>query len=304
MPLPKEKSLIVIIGPTGVGKTDTALNVANHFNTEIISCDSRQMFNGLTIGTAAPTTLELNRAKHYFVGHLHVTDTYNASQFETDTLEKLDELFKTYNTVVMTGGSMLYVDAVCKGIDKIPDIDPQLRADLKKQFETEGLEPLRLQLKKLDPDYYNEADLKNPIRIIHALEVCMMTGKPYSTFRQKRAKERPFNIIKIGLNRDRAELFDRINTRVLLMIQAGLEAEARAFYPYKSYHSLNTVGYKQLFDYFDGNCTREKAIELIQRDSRRYAKKQLTWFKKDPAMSWFHPDEQDNIIAHIENTLK
>lgn len=297
------KYLIVIVGPTGVGKTDTAIAVANRYSANIISCDSRQMYKGLLIGTAAPTTEELSKAPHHFIGHLTITDGYNASQYEHDALLKLDELFCQHNVVVMTGGSMLYVDAICKGIDSMPDIDPELRSSLMQQLEKEGIAPLRLQLKTLDPTYYSEADLKNPIRIIHALEVCLTTGKPFSFFRKKEDKKRPFNIIKVGLNRERPELFDRINKRVLMMIEDGLEEEARHFYPYKTYQSLKTVGYKQLFDYFDDEYSREKAIELIQRDSRRYAKKQLTWFKKYEDITWFHPDNRDEIITYIEKKL-
>lgn len=303
MAIPNSKTLIVIIGPTGVGKTDTAISIANHYAANIISCDSRQMYDGLIIGTAAPTPEELRRAPHHFIGHLQITDSYNASQYEHDALQKLDELYKHNHVVVMTGGSMLYVDAICKGIDIMPDVDPALRAELMKRLEAEGIEALRAELKQLDPNYYLEVDLKNPIRIVHALEICHTTGKPFSSFRKKEPKKRPFNIIKIGLNRDRAELFDRINKRVLIMIEQGLEAEAKHFYPFKNYQSLNTVGYKQLFDYFEGQCSRDKAIELIQRDSRRYAKKQLTWFKKQEDITWFNPADQTEIITHIEKKL-
>jgi len=294
------KTLIVLTGPTGIGKTTVGIKIAQYFNTEIVSSDSRQIFKELRIGTAVPTKNELAAVKHHFIHSHSVTENYNASRYETEAIQLLDNLFQQKNTVVLVGGSMLYIDAICKGIDIMPDVDPEIRNSLKVQLEKEGLESLRLQLKKQDPDYYKVVDLKNPARIIHALEICLMTGKPYSSFRSNPNKKRPFSIIKIGLNTDRKILHNRINKRVDLMIEEGLEAEAKTVYPQKHLNSLNTVGYRELFTYFDGEISKEKAIELIKRNSRRYARKQLTWFRKDEKMRWFEPNQTEEIIEYIE----
>lgn len=297
------KYLIVLTGPTGIGKTSIGINIAKHFNTEIVSSDSRQIFKELTIGTAVPTKKEISTVKHHFIQTLSIKDDYNASKYENDALDIINSLFRKYNLVLLVGGSMMYIDAVCNGIDVMPDSDPEIRNSLKEKLEKEGLESLRFQLKKLDPEYYHNVDLKNPNRIIHALEISIMTGKPYSTFRSNQKKDRPFSIIKIGLNCDREVLHNRINSRVDQMITAGLEDEAQRFYKLKHLNSLNTVGYREFFSYFDKNITREKAIELIKRNSRRYARKQLTWFRRDKEMNWFDPEQTNEIINFITNRI-
>ena len=295
------KTLIIITGPTGIGKTTTGIALARHLNTEIVSADSRQIFKELTIGTAVPSKIELKAVKHHFIHSHSIHNNYNASKFETEMMALLNELFQRFNNIVMVGGSMLYINAICKGIDTMPDADPEIRQSLKNQLKTEGIESLRLQLRKLDPEYYSKVDLKNPARIIHALEICLMTGKTYSSFRSNPQKERPFNILKIGLNCDREKLHNRINKRVDNMVIAGLEDEARQVYQLKHLNALNTVGYREWFDFFDGNTTREKAIELIKRNSRRYARKQLTWFRNDPEMNWFEPRQTNEIIKFVES---
>ena len=297
------KYLIVLTGPTGIGKTSIGINIANHFNTEIVSSDSRQIFKELTIGTAVPTKNEISTIKHHFIQSLSIKDDYNASKYENDALDIINSLFKKYNLILLVGGSMMYIDAVCNGIDVMPDSDPEIRNSLKEKLEKEGLESLRFQLKKLDPEYYYNVDLKNPNRIIHALEISIMTGKPYSTFRSNQKKDRPFSMIKIGLNCDREVLHKRINSRVDQMIISGLEDEAQSFYKLKHLNSLNTVGYREFFSYFDNNITREKAIELIKRNSRRYARKQLTWFRRDKEMNWFNPEQTNEIINFITNRI-
>lgn len=298
-----EKFLIVVTGPTGIGKTKTAVELARYFNTEIISADSRQMYREMQIGTAVPEKEELKLVKHHFIQTHSIFENYNASKYELEALILIEDLFKTRNAVLLVGGSMLYIDAVCKGIDVMPDADPEIRQALKEQLNKHGLESLRLQLKQLDPEYYNTVDLKNPNRIIHALEISIMTGKPYSSFRENSPKNRPFTIIKIGLNSDRELLHQRINQRVDEMVKSGLEDEARKLYQIKHLNALNTVGYREWFDHFDGLISRDKAIELIKRNSRRYARKQLTWFRKDPEMNWLEPGNTGDIIAFIENKI-
>jgi len=297
------KTLVIITGPTGIGKTTTGITLARHLKTEIVSADSRQIFKELTIGTAVPAKSELMAVKHHFIHSHSIYENYNASRFEKEVLTLLDKLFLHFNNVVMVGGSMLYIDAVCKGIDIMPDADPEIRTSLKNQLKTEGIGSLRFQLKKLDPEYYSIVDLKNPARIIHALEICLMTGKPFSTFRSNPQKERPFSILKIGLNCDRDELHRRINQRVDKMVEAGLEEEARKVYQLRRLNALNTVGYREWFAFFDGEITREKAIELIKRNSRRYARKQLTWFRKDPEMRWFQPQQTADIIKFADSKI-
>ena len=293
------KSLVVLIGPTGVGKTELSLDLAERLHSPIISCDSRQIYKGLPIGTAAPTREQLQRVKHYFIGTLDLTDYYSASQYEEDALTLISQLHTSHDTLLMTGGSMMYIDAVCKGIDEIPAVDENLRKELFELYETEGLTPIRNQLKLLDPVFYHQVDLKNYKRVIHALEVCLMTGKPYSSLRTGTKKERPFKIIKIGLKRDREELYERINRRVDEMMKNGLLEEARSVYPLRSLNSLNTVGYKELFQYFDGNWTLDFAVEKIKQNSRIYSRKQMTWFKKDEEIIWFSPSEINLIFKHI-----
>ncbi|MDR0865907.1 MAG: tRNA (adenosine(37)-N6)-dimethylallyltransferase MiaA [Candidatus Symbiothrix sp.] len=297
------KTLIVLLGPTGVGKTELSLQLAEKIQSPIISADSRQLYKDLPIGTAAPTLAELKRVQHYFVGNLQLTDYYSASQFEEEALQLLAELHETHETALMCGGSMMYIDAVCKGIDEIPTIDETLREEIFAQFEKEGLDPIRQQLKILDPVFYNQVDLQNHKRVIHALEICLMTGKPYSSLRTNRVKERPFQIIKIGLTRDREELYARINNRVDQMMADGLLEEARAVYPYRHLNSLNTVGYKELFQFLDGDCTLDFAVEKIKQNTRIYSRKQMTWFKRDSEINWFHPDKTKGILKLLKPIL-
>lgn len=285
------KQLIVLLGPTGVGKTALSLNLAEYYHSPVISADSRQFFKGLEIGTAAPTTEQLSQVRHFLVGMLDITDYYSASEFERDALDIIAEQHKTHDVLVATGGSMMYIDALCNGIDDVPTIDEELRKELYDLYEKGGLEPIRTQLKALDPDFYNIVDLKNHKRVIHALEVCLMTGKPYSSFRTNTKKPRPFNIVKIGLMREREQLYERINRRVDEMIEQGLLEEAKQYYPQRQLNSLNTVGYKELFKYFDGEWTFDFAIDKIKQNSRIYSRKQMTWFKRDKDIHWINLSE-------------
>jgi len=291
--------MVIIAGPTAVGKTTLAIQLAQHFNTEIISADSRQFYKELNIGTAAPLPEELSMVKHHLIGMLPLSAPYDVYRFENDVMHLSKTLFQQNNTVMLVGGSGLYINAVCHGIDEIPDPDPELRNELNTIFNTQGIKPLREQLMLLDSEYYKKTDISNHKRIIRALEVSITTGKPYSSFLNKKTVIRPFNIIKIGLKRDRNELNEIINKRVDLMIKRGLETEARSLYPFRKYNSLQTVGYKEFFDYFDGTCSREKAIEKIKTNTRRYAKKQMTWFARDKDFYWFHPRETEIIIDFI-----
>ena len=293
------KTLIVITGPTAVGKTALCLDIAQHFGIPIINADSRQIYKELKIGTASPTSEQLQLVPHYFVGSLSLTDYYSASLFEQQVLEILSRQFRSHDFALMAGGSMMYIDAVCDGIDDIPTVDDQTRETLKRRLAEEGLEKLVEQLKELDPEYYEIVDRQNPRRVVHGLEICLMTGRTYTSFRKREKKERPFRIVKIGLNRPREELYDRINQRVDQMMQQGLLEEAKALYPMRQMNALNTVGYKELFDYLDGRWPLEEAVERIKGNTRRYARKQLTWYKKDPQIRWFHPDEKEQIISYI-----
>lgn len=293
------KTLIVITGPTAVGKTALCLDIAQHFGIPIINADSRQIYKELKIGTASPTSEQLQLVPHYFVGSLSLTDYYSASLFEQQVLEILSRQFCEHDFALMAGGSMMYIDAVCDGIDDIPTVDDQTRETLKQRLKEEGLEALVEQLKELDPEYYAIVDRQNPRRVVHGLEICLMTGRTYTSFRKREKKERPFRIVKIGLNRPREELYDRINQRVDQMMQQGLLEEAKALYPMRQMNALNTVGYKELFDYLDGRWPLEEAVERIKGNTRRYARKQLTWYKKDPQIRWFHPDEKEQIISYI-----
>ncbi|CAK7076306.1 MAG: tRNA dimethylallyltransferase [Parabacteroides sp.] len=292
--------LIILLGPTGVGKTELSLRIAEHFGSPIISSDSRQLYKDLPIGTAAPTAEQMARVQHYLVGTLSLTDYYSASNFEEDVITLLGKLHQTHPAVVMTGGSMMYIDAVTKGIDDIPTVTPEIRSTIYKQYETEGLAPILEELKKADPIHYEEVDRSNYKRVIHAVEICRMTGKPYSSFRTNTKKERPFRIIQVGLNREREELYERINRRVDQMMADGFLEEARRVFPYRNLNSLNTVGYKELFNYLDGTWTLDFAIEKIKRNSRVYARKQMTWFKRDTEIKWFHPDEEKAILAYLD----
>lgn len=293
------KRLVVILGPTGVGKTELCIDIAQQFHTPIINADSRQVFKELPIGTAAPTAEQMKRAKHYFVGTLSVTDYYSASMFENDVITLLGELFKTHDTVLMSGGSMMYIDAVCNGIDDIPTVDGHTRAEVKRRYELYGLEPLSGELERLDPEYFKTVDRKNPKRIIHALEICLSTGMTYTSFRINKKKDRPFGIIKIGLNRERAELYDRIDRRVDQMLADGLEEEAHKMFSLKGLNALNTVGYKEMFNYFEGHLSLDEAVSKIKFNTHKYCRKQLTWFKRDPLVRWFNPPDKDKVIEYL-----
>lgn len=299
------KHLIVLLGPTGVGKTALSIDLAKYLDTVIISADSRQFYKGLEIGTAAPTKEQQQMVEHFLVGQLNISDYYSASEFEQDALRLINNLHQSRDFVVATGGSMMYIDALCNGIDEVPTIDESLRKELYDKFEREGLNPIRAQLKVLDPQFYDEVDLKNYKRVIHALEVCLMTGKPYSSFRTKTKKPRPFNIIKIGLLRDREELYSRINQRVDLMMEQGLLEEARKYYPFKHLNSLNTVGYKELFKYFDGEWALDFAVEKIKQNSRIYSRKQMTWFKRDEEINWINltTTSEKEALEHIKRII-
>ena len=293
------KTLIVITGPTAVGKTALCLDIARHFGIPIINADSRQIYKELKIGTASPTDEQLAQVKHYHVGTLSLNDYYSASLFEQQTMEILEREFQTSDYALMAGGSMMYIDAVCNGIDDIPTVDDVTRETLKRRLANEGLEKLVEELKQLDPEYYEIVDKQNPRRVVHGLEICLMTGKTYTSYRKREKKQRPFSIVKIGLNRDREELYNRINQRVDQMMADGLLDEARALYPMRQMNALNTVGYKEMFAYIDGTWTLDEAVERIKGNTRRYARKQLTWYKKDEQIRWFHPDDKNSIISYI-----
>ena len=295
------KRLIVIVGATGSGKTDLSIGVAEHFGAPIISTDSRQFYRGMAIGTAQPSREQMARVEHHLVDCLDVTEEFNCGAYERVALERLAELFKTHDTVVAVGGSGLYIKALCEGMDDLPDADPVLREELLKRLETEGLEPLVEQLRELDEVYYNEVDKCNPQRVLRAVEVCLTTGQPYSSLRKGGAKQRDFEIVKVGIDYPREELYDRINRRVDIMIEEGLEAEARAMLPQRHLNALQTVGFSELFDYFDGIISREEAIELIKRNSRRYAKRQMTWFRRDKDIEWFTKPTPEEVVAYIES---
>lgn len=295
----RQKTLIVITGPTAVGKTELCLDVASHFGIPIINADSRQIYRELKIGTAAPTEAQLRQVRHYFVGSLSIDDYYSASLYEQQVLELLDELFKTSDYALLSGGSMMYIDAVCNGIDDIPTVDEETRTLLKKRLAEEGLEALCEQLRELDPEHYDIVDKQNPRRVVHALEICLMTGRTYTSFRTNERKQRPFNIRKVAINRPREELYERINHRVDLMMEQGLLEEVRSLYPKRHLNALNTVGYKELFTYLDGEWSLYEAVERLKGNTRRYARKQLTWFKRDEAVTWFTPSDEAGIIDYL-----
>ena len=297
------KTLLVILGPTGVGKTDLCISLAQRLGSPIISADSRQIYRDIPIGTAAPTPEQLQQVHHYFVGTLALTDYYSAARYEAEAVRLCDELFTTHDVLLMTGGSMMYIDAVCKGIDDIPTVDDETRRYMLEHYEKEGLEALCGELRLADPEYYKIVDLKNPKRVIHALEICYMTGRTYTSYRTNSVKERPFDIVKIGLTRDREELYARINRRVDLMMEQGLEEEARRVLPLRHLNSLNTVGYKELFNYFDGTWMLPFALDKIRQNSRIYSRKQITWFKRDTDIRWFHPDDVVAIESYINERV-
>lgn len=297
-----QKTLIVLVGPTGVGKTETSLVLAETLHAPIINADSRQIYKGMGIGTAAPTPEEQARVEHHFVQFLNPGEYYSAAQFELDVMARLETLFQSHDYVLLSGGSMMYIDAVCKGIDDIPTVDAETRKMMLERYEAEGLERLCSELRVLDPEYYQVVDLKNPKRVIHALEICYMTGKTYTSFRTNTRKERPFRIVKIGLKREREILYDRINRRVTQMLEMGLEQEVRSLMPYRNTNALNTVGYKEMFAYFDGTMTLEQAADKIRQNSRIYSRKQMTWFKRDEEIKWFEPGQMSEIMNYIEKS--
>lgn len=312
-------SLIVITGPTGVGKTELCLNIAEHYGIDIINADSRQIYAEIPIGTAAPTAEQMQRVRHYFVGTHHIGDYYSASMYEQEVLDLIAEKEQEASNnpiAILTGGSMMYIDAVCNGIDDIPTIKDEIRNKMKQRLETEGLDALVNELRELDPQHWETVDRSNPRRVVHALEICHQTGQTYTSFRIGKKKERPFNIIKIGLTRDKVlkvkrgqvimdhtELYDRINARVVSMMEQGLVEEAKSVLPYRNEKALNTIGYKEMFRYFDNEITLEEAVRQIQSNSREYARKQLTWYKKDESMKWFHPNQKKDIKDYINSNL-
>jgi tRNA dimethylallyltransferase len=296
------KKLFILLGPTGIGKTNLSIQIAQYFNCPILSCDSRQFYKEMRIGTAVPSADQLKAVKHFFIGNKSIHDYYNVYQFETEALQLMNELFQQLDALLMVGGSGMYIDVICKGIDDIPDIDPDLRERLIEKYEEEGIESLRFDVKKLDPEYYEKVDLKNKNRMLRAVEVKLQTGKTLTSFRKNKKAERDFEIIKIGLERNREELYDLINQRVDQMMDKGLLEEAKNMHPFKESNALNTVGYKELFEYFEKKISLEKAIELIKRNTRRYAKRQITWFNRDKEIHWFNADDHTEIQKFIAST--
>lgn len=301
--LPTNKTLIVVAGPTAVGKTDTAIRLANHYNTVVVSADSRQFFREMSIGTAKPNADELAAAKHYFIDSHSITESFSVGDFEKEALALLDELFKQHDVVILAGGSGLYIKAICEGFDDLPTADPGIRHRLNQDFTEKGIHYLQEQLKVADPEYYTQVDLNNPQRLIRALEVFETTGKPFSSFRTSAINKRPFNIIKFGLNLPREILYQRINQRVDIMVEQGLIDEVKALLPYRHLNALNTVGYSELFDYFDGKIDLTRAIELIKQNTRRFAKRQLTWFNKDKEFIWLEPGDVERMIGIIDSLI-
>lgn len=298
-----DRRLVVVVGATASGKTELSLRLAEHYGAPVLSADSRQVYRGMAIGTAQPTADELRRATHYFIADREIREEFSCGRYEAEALALLERLFASHDTVIAVGGSGLYVKALCEGMDELPAGDPQLRATLARRLESEGLEGLCAELEQLDPLYYAQVDRCNPARVLRALEVCLQSGRPYSEQRSGKRSERDFRIIKIGTEMDRATLYGRIDRRVERMMAEGLEAEARALHPFRNLNALQTVGYKELFDFFDGRCTREEAVAMIQRNTRRYAKRQLTWFRRDPSIRWIAPDRIGEITAYIDGVL-
>lgn len=294
------KRLIVIVGPTGSGKTDLSIRIAQHYGVPILSTDSRQVYRGMPVGTAQPSAEQLQAVEHHFIASHDIRDDLSCGAYEVQALACLEQLFAAHDDVVAVGGSGLYIRSLCEGMDELPKTDPVLRRELAERLERDGLEALAAQLRELDPVYYEQVDRSNPARVVRALEVCLQTGRPYSAQRTGARRPRPFRIVKIGVDMPREVLYDRIDRRVDRMFADGLEAEARAMYPYRHFNALQTVGYRELFDYFDGKITRDEAAELIKRNSRRYAKRQLTWFRRDPEVRWFAPDDVGAIIHYLD----
>ena len=293
------KTLIVVLGPTAIGKTSLSIQLAKHYNTEIISSDSRQFYKELLIGAAPPSAKELSEVNHHFIQHLSVSEDYNVGKFEEDAILKIEELFRKKDKIIMTGGSGLYIDAICKGFDKMPEIPSEIREKVISLYKRNGIEFLQEELKEKDSIYFNEVDTKNPQRLMRALEIIYSTNKTFSSFRKKEKKKRSFNIVKIGLEIDRELLYNRINNRVDIMMENGLEKEVKSLIPYQNKNALQTVGYKELFEYFDGNCSLEQSTEMIKQNTRRFAKRQITWFKKDSSIKYFSPESLNKIIKFI-----
>ena len=300
MTMSTNRRLIVVVGPTASGKTDLSIALARHYNAPILSTDSRQVYKGLPIGTAYPSAEQLQAVEHHFIAERELTEDFNCGQYEKEALERLDTLFKSVNTIVAVGGSGLYIRALCEGMDSLPEADATLREQLATRLQNEGVECLVNQLRELDPEYYQVVDRNNPARIMRALEVCLSSGQKYSELRKGERKERDFQIVKIGVSMPREQLYDRVNRRVEMMIAAGLEAEARSVLAYRHCNSLHTVGYSEMFDYFDGKTTLDEAIELIKRNTRHYAKRQMTWFRRDEQIAWFAPTDYQQIIKYID----
>jgi tRNA dimethylallyltransferase len=294
------KRLIVVVGATASGKTDLSIALARYYNAPILSTDSRQVYRGLPIGTAYPSVEQLQDVEHHFIGEKELTENFNCGEYEKQALERLDQLFQKHDTVVAVGGSGLYIRALCEGMDDLPEADETLREELANRLSTDGLESLLVQLRELDPEFYEVVDRQNPARVMRALEVCLTSGCKYSELRKSERKERDFQIVKVGITMPREELYDRINRRVDIMLAAGLEAEVRSVLPYRHCNSLRTVGYSEMFDYFDGKITFDEAVELIKRNSRRYAKRQITWFGRDKDIAWFNRGEEEQIVKYID----
>jgi len=294
----------VVVGPKGVGKSGISIQLAKYYNTEILSADSRQFYRELNIGTAVPSSDDLLAVPHHFIQTKSIHDYYNVSDFESEAISLIHQLFQTKNPLILTGGSMMYVDTICKGIDDIPTVDPAIRDEVIQWYNMNGLQSLQKRVFELDPEYYQIVDLNNPKRLLHALEICLMTGKTLSSFRKNTIRKRDFRILKIGINQEREILYDRINKRVDAMMEAGLLQEVKSVYQYKSLNTLNTVGYKELFGYLDGDCSLSDAVERIKGNSRKYARKQLTWYRKDPEIVWFEPDQFEKIREYIDQQLK
>lgn len=299
----KNKHLLVIAGPTAVGKTEICLHLAKIFQTEIISSDSRQFYRETEVGTAKPTNSELKEVKHHFINSLSIFDNYDVRKFEMDTLQLLEKLFEKHDLVIMTGGSGLYIDAICYGFDEIPEVDPAIRQQLIMDYQHDGIQNLQLRLQELDPVYYSQVDIQNPQRLMRALEVCIGTGKTYSSFRTKKKNIRSFNCILIGLERDREELYQRINKRMDIMIAKGIFEEAQRLYPHRHLNALQTVGYSEIFGFLEEKYNKDEAERLLKRNSRRYAKRQMTWFKKYPEMTWFHPSNVEGIRDFLKGEI-